>query len=184
MLDSRYSSPDAYRIKTEQDGKYYAAGIPSDYWRVAKPFVYKPYRLYSTSGIIGDIHQSDWYDKLVSGDYFTKPYLVYVFTQDHEPDAMTFAFELAKHAIKHMTIQVDNSSCYKVPHIKEPFAILTNVSDDMTTQRKQDVKDWIRHYESSFRIVTVAGDPFKFVALVQERPHLAFCVTKTTQVQA
>lgn len=180
MLNTQRSTADSFRIRTESDKLYYSAGIPSEYWSDAKHhYRFKPFKLMESEDcpMTSTDAQLLWWQKISTNPaVFTQPHLVWFCIRGHESLALTAAFDLAKQALHHsMRIQVDNAAhCDTDPEVVEPFAVLVNVSDSGTTDRRQKIRDWIHAYQSSFRILCIAGEPAKALEYIDHRPTMAF----------
>jgi hypothetical protein len=159
---------------------YYAAGIPSEYWQDTKhTFRFKPFKIVDTDDcpMTSIDAQSTWWQKLsTTPGIFTRPHLVWVCVKSHESMAMSMAFDLTKAALHQgMRVQVDNAAhCDTNPDVLEPFAVLLNVADSGTTDRRQKIRDWIHAYQASFRILCIAGDPTTALSFLDIRPTIAF----------
>lgn len=186
MLRTERPTPDAARIKRPEDARYYAAGIPSDYWRPHRGTLFKAFKLDESTPLISEKDQQIWWTRILEdADMRKSPHLVYLCCVGHESRAQAYAFELAKRVLDSgVTIQVDNAAQIEPPVIIEPFAVLQNVSDEMTLDRKEVVRDWIHRYNSAFRVLCVSGEPSSITGRLGVRPTIAFLINPMLQVQA
>ncbi len=186
MNNSEYPTPDARRVRTELDKVFYGAGIPSDFWGPPKaPFRFHPYEMWNSPSVVPVHMQDAWWNKLLSSpDLLKKPHLVFVCCPQSDQVAMTASFELMKLALanKHR-IQVDNAATADTKtKLIEPVACLYNVTDDCTVDRRQAVRDWIRAYQTAFRVVAISGQPGDAVMKFRVTPTFVFSINPMTMV--
>ena len=147
MLDSEHPTPDARKIRNQRDASYYGAGIPSPYWDPSPAVSFQSFSLHSTAGVASPEVQVGFLDKVRRPEAFGNPQLIYVCAEENESVAVGLAFEILKSAVNsNIRVQVDHSGdVYGRPKVLEPVAMLFNVNTDMTTARRQAVRDWIRY---------------------------------------
>lgn len=188
MRSSNKASPDANRIKTEQDAAFYAAGIPSQFWKPDSEPTFRPFRVDEEHPVIvADSQAAKWATLTQDIRYLQLPKLVVICCETVENMALSAMFSLARLAVESgMTIQVDNAATFK-PYdddlVMEPLAFLYNVSPPVTYQRRQVIRDWSHVYNASFRVVACLGDPATAITDLGITPSYVFYVNHMKRVQ-
>lgn len=167
---------DYYFIKTEKDGLYYAADIPSTAWG---PLLTEDPRfklaVFDDDNISPKM-QTEWFARLRSGEMFSLPYLILV-SSDVDDDVSTAqGYDLMKRALeKGIRVQVTESS--RIPEEEtndETVFMLTNVYDEAPPERIQSVRDWCYRHKTSFRILCATGDPAVLVRRLKLKFNAVF----------
>ena len=158
----KYRTQDFYRAQTERDKLYYAAGIPSSYWGAPSDRLpsFKKFQINDNNLVTSKV-QAEWYQRLRSGEFFTKPYLILIIANLDDDRAMAAGFDILKRALaEDRRVHVTESSMVPRDRYRdETIFMLTNVSDEAPRERFQLVRDWAFKHEDSFRLVCAAGDP-------------------------
>lgn len=183
MLDSDNPTPDARKIRNQRDASYYGAGIPSPYWGPCASVDFQSFSLHSEAGVASPEVQIGFLEKVRKPEAFSNPQLIYVCAEENESVAVAVAFEIVKSAVNaHLRVQVDHAGdIYGRPKVLEPVAMLYSVHTDMTTARRQAVRDWIRYYESCYRVIAATGNPDTLAQSLKIRPTTAFLVEPNTR---
>lgn len=178
---------DFYRIKTAKDALYYSAEIPSYAWAPHN----EELKFVPIMGENGDakikINEEDQklaYQKLIEGSLFNDPYLMYIASEDTEL-ATRVGFEIMKRALEVKgEVQITNAAEVKREYRKhEPVAMLHNVFDEATLDRKQDVRDWVTKNHDCFRLVILTGTcPYAWDRIVRLKPHMMFQIEKAVRI--
>lgn len=176
-------SADFYRITSEKEALYYSAEIPSYAWgRFQDNIKFLPIMGSETDSQIkiSESKQIEIFKNLQEGNYFNNPYLVYLSSPDLEL-ANRISFEIMKLALaKSKIVQITNAADIKQEKIfEENIFLLTNVFTECTTERIQDIRDWVTKHEDCFRLVSIAGScPYAIDKRLKLKPHLMFHITK------
>jgi len=177
MRHGEYRTADFYRIKSQKDALYYAAEIPSVYW---KDVAISPTFLTICSN--ADYDQETKFKKLIGADakIFSKPYLFFI-SSGNEDSASLVSYSIAKTALVNgIKIQVTDSAMSRQEKCEnESVFFLTNVFDKVTDERLMHIRDWCKKHQDCFRIIVMAGDPYEFGLRVHLTPTAMFYINIT-----
>ncbi len=186
MNNSEYPTPDARRVRTDSDKAFYGAGIPSDFWMPPRaPFRFQSYEMWNSPSVVTPQFQEGWWQALFAApDLLTRPHLAFVCCSQSDAIAMAAGFEIVKFALANrQRVQVDNAATADTkPRLIEPVAMLYNVTDDCTVERRQVVRDWIRAYQTAFRVIAISSTPADAVARFRVTPTMVFSLNPTSTV--
>lgn len=162
MRKSRYRSQDAHRVKTQREGLYYAAAIPSTAWG---PLLEKDpsFKLvvFDEDNISAKMQQ-EWFVRLREGELFSEPYLILITSNIDDDAAVSRGYDLMKRAVeKGIRVQITESSRISLEkrHSDEDVVMLTNIYDEAPTDRIQAIRDWCYQNDVCCRILCGTGDP-------------------------
>ena len=185
----KYRTQDYYRIKTEWDALYYAAGIPSSAWGPPSKKLpkFKTVQVKDEGTPVTAKLQQEWFEKMRNGEFFNRPGLFLISSPDSDDPAMLAGYDILKVALAQeprVRVHVTESSRVQWDKWREETVfMLTNVYDDAPKERLQLIRDWSFRHEDNFRIVCAAGDPATLVRTTRLKFNAVFCVDSTHTVE-